>query len=140
MTSRQSLAAISLLVREYDEAIDFYTRVLGFELLEDTRLSAEKRWVRVRPRGGAAGADSAGRAGAELLLARAANDEQHALIGNQTGGRVFLFLHTSDFEADYQRLCSLGVRFTEAPRDEVYGRVVVLLDLYGNKWDLVQLA
>ena len=131
-TSRQSLAAISLLVREYDEAIDFYTRVLGFELLEDTRLSADKRWVRVRPQGGAAGA--------ELLLARAAKDDQRAFIGNQAGGRVFLFLHTSDFEADHQRLCSLGVRFTEAPRDEVNGRVVVFLDLYGNKWDLVQLA
>jgi catechol 2,3-dioxygenase-like lactoylglutathione lyase family enzyme len=144
MTSRQSLAAISLLVREYDEAIDFYTRVLGFELLEDTRLSADKRWVRVRPRGGDAdelrpGSGSGG-AGAELLLARAANDEQRAFIGNQTGGRVFLFLHTSDFEADYQRLRDLGVRFTETPRDEVYGRVVVFLDLYGNKWDLVQLA
>ena len=138
MTSKQSLAAISLLVRDYDEAIDFYTRVLGFELLEDTRLSADKRWVRVRPRGGAA--EVADRSGAELLLARAANDEQRAFIGNQTGGRVFLFLHTSDFEADYQRLRSVGVRFTETPRDEVYGRVVVFLDLYSNKWDLVQLA
>ncbi len=140
MTSKQSLAAISLLVRDYDESIDFYTRVLGFELLEDTRLSADKRWVRVRPRGGEADADAAGRGGAELLLARAANEEQRAFIGNQTGGRVFLFLHTSDFEADYRRLRSLGVRFTETPRDEVYGRVVVFLDLYGNKWDLVQLA
>ena len=140
MTSRQSLAAISLLVREYDEAIDFYTRVLGFELLEDTRLSAGKRWVRVRPRAGSADAYAAGPGGAELSLARAANEEQRAFIGNQTGGRVFLFLQTSDFDADYQRLRQHGVQFTELPRDEVYGRVVVFLDLYGNKWDLVQLA
>lgn len=128
MTARR-LAALSLVVREYDEAIDFFTRVLRFRLLEDTDLGGGKRWVRVAP-------DQ----GAELLLARAATPEQQAAIGLQSGGRVFLFLHTDDFEGDVAHLRACGVRFTEAPRDEAYGRVVVFLDLYGNKWDLIQPA
>ncbi len=124
----RALTAISLLVREYDEAIDFFTRVLRFELVEDSPLGEEKRWVVVSP----------GERGANLLLARAATDEQRAAIGNQSGGRVFLFLHTSDFRADYEHLQSCGVRFVGSPRDEPYGQVVVFQDLYGNKWDLIQ--
>lgn len=125
----RTLAKVSLLVREYDEAIEFFTRALRFELLEDTPLGDGKRWVVVAP------ADSNGTA---LLLARAATAEQRACVGNQSGGRVFLFLHTSDFWSDYTHMQSQGVRFIEAPREEPYGSVVVFLDLYGNKWDLVQ--
>ena len=126
MTS--SLAAISLVVREYDEAIAFFTDALRFRLIEDTPLGNGKRWVRVAPAGG----------GTALLLARAVSPEQLAAMGNQAGGRVFLFLHTDDFAGDYQHMQSRGVRFVEAPRDEPYGRVVVFLDLYGNRWDLIQ--
>lgn len=124
-----TLAAVSLLVREYDEAIAFFTTALRFRVVEDTPLADGKRWVVVAP------PDSSG---ASILLARAVNDEQRAAIGNQTGGRVFLFLHTTDFEDDFLHLASSGVRFTEKPRTEPYGRVVVFLDLYGNKWDLVE--
>ena len=126
--AKQNLAMISLLVREYDEAIAYYQNVLGFELIEDTRLSAEKRWVIVSPPG----------AGSALLLARAANPEQSSRIGNQTGGRVFLFLHTDDFWRDYQLYRSRGVEFLAEPREEPYGVVAVFLDCYGNRWDLVQ--
>ncbi len=125
----RSIAALSLVVRDYDEAIAFYTDVMRFELVQDEPLPCGKRWVVVAPRGNA---------GARLVLARAANPEQSARIGDQTGGRVFLFLHTDDFEADVARLRSRGVRFTEEPREEAYGRVVVFLDIYGNRWDLVQ--
>jgi len=125
----RKLAAISLVVRDYDEAIDYFTRVLRFRLLEDTPLGAGKRWVTVAPGDGH---------GAALLLAKAANDEQRAAVGHQSGGRVFLFLHTDDFWSDYRHMQSLDVRFTEAPREEAYGTVVVFEDLYGNKWDLVQ--
>lgn len=125
----RSIAALTLVVRDYDEAIAFYTDVMRFELVEDLALPGGKRWVVVAPRGGS---------GARLLLARAANPDQAARVGDQTGGRVFLFLHTDDFEADIAHLRSRGVRFTGEPRDEDYGRVVVFLDLYGNKWDLVQ--
>ena len=128
--AERSLALVSLVVREYDEAIGFFTDSLGFTLLEDTPLGNGKRWVRVAPEG----------AGWALLLARAATPEQEAAIGNQTGGRVFLFLRTDDFRRDYERLKAAGVRFVEAPRVESYGTVVVFLDLYGNKWDLVQMA
>ncbi len=127
----RTLAALSLLVREYDEAIEFFTRALQFQLMEDTPLGGGKRWVVVAP-----GARDG--TGAKLLLARAVTDAQRAAVGNQAGGRVFLFMHTSDFEADYAHLRAHGVRFIETPREEAYGRVVVFLDLYGNKWDLVQ--
>lgn len=129
----QSLAMLALVVRDYDEAIDFYTNALGFTLVEDTPLSPEKRWVVVRPRSG-----GDGERGAALLLAKAATPEQAAAVGNQTGGRVFLFLHTDDFAGDYARMQAHGVRFAETPRQEAYGTVVVFFDLYGNKWDMIQ--
>ena len=125
----QSLARVALLVREYDEAIAWFTGALGFTLVEDTPMSATKRWVVVAPPGAREAA---------LLLARAANEEQRAAVGNQGGGRVFLFLHTNDFARDYDAWRSRGVRFMEQPREEAYGRVVVFEDLYGNKWDLIE--
>jgi catechol 2,3-dioxygenase-like lactoylglutathione lyase family enzyme len=125
----QKLANISIVVRDYDEAIRYYIDVLGFELVEDTPLTPEKRWVRVRPRGTADGC--------ALLLARAASPEQSSAVGRQTGGRVFLFLHTDDFERDYEAYRSKGVTFVNGPRDEAYGRVAVFSDLYGNLWDLI---
>ena len=126
---RQSLVRIALVVRDYDEAVAYYTGVLGFELLEDEVRGPGKRWVVVAPRGNR---------GASLLLARAANPEQQSRVGNQTGGRVFLFLHTDDFQRDYQALLAHGVHFVEAPRYEPYGTVVVFEDLYGNRWDLIE--
>ncbi len=119
---------LAIVVREYDEAIDFYVNKLGFELLEDTPQSATKRWVRVAPKGAQTG----------LLLAKAANDEQLTAIGNQTGGRVFLFLHTDDFERDYARLQQQGIRIVRERSEEPYGTVAVFADLYGNLWDLIQ--
>jgi catechol 2,3-dioxygenase-like lactoylglutathione lyase family enzyme len=124
----RSIAAVALVVREYDEAITFFTDALRFTLVEDTPLGGDKRWVQVAPPG----------SGTALLLARAATDEQRAAIGRQTGGRVFLFLHTSDFAGDYAHMRSCDVRFVGEPRQEPYGQVVVFLDLYGNKWDLVE--
>jgi lactoylglutathione lyase len=125
----RSLALVTLVVREYDEAIAFFTQALRFALVEDRRLGAGKRWVVVAPPGSQ---------GAALLLAKAANPEQLARAGDQTGGRVFLFLETSDFWADYRHMQSCGVAFMEEPREESYGTVVVFRDLYGNKWDLLQ--
>jgi catechol 2,3-dioxygenase-like lactoylglutathione lyase family enzyme len=125
----QSLALISLVVRNYDEAIAWYREKLGFELLEDAPRGPGKRWVRVAPPGGR---------GAGLLLARAVNEEQASRIGNQAGGRVFLFLHTDDFARDHAAMLARGVRFREAPRLEDYGTVAVFEDLYGNAWDLLQ--
>jgi catechol 2,3-dioxygenase-like lactoylglutathione lyase family enzyme len=125
----QHLAAIALIVGDYDEAIDFYVGKLGFDLVEDTRLSDTKRWVLVAPPGSPE---------TRLLLARADNPEQKTRIGNQTGGRVFLFLHTDDFQRDYDGMRSRGVRFLEPPRSESYGMVAVFVDPYGNKWDLIQ--
>jgi len=122
------LAAITLVVREYDEAIAYYTRALGFTVIEDTPMTDGKRWVVIAP---------SRSAGAHLLLAKAVNTEQESRIGNQTGGRVFLFLHTDDFYRDYNGMKTLGVEFIEEPRHEEYGTVVVFKDLYGNKWDLV---
>ena len=122
------IASIALVVREYDEAIAFFTDALRFVVLEDTPMGDGKRWVVVAPAG----------EGPSLLLARAATDAQRAAIGHQTGGRVFLFLHSSDFWGDYQHMRARGVRFVGEPRQETYGQVVVFLDLYGNKWDLVQ--
>jgi catechol 2,3-dioxygenase-like lactoylglutathione lyase family enzyme len=124
----QMLALISVLVRDYDEAIAYYTAKLGFALIEDSPSGPGKRWVVVAPHGG----------GTALLLARAVTPEQERAVGNQTGGRVFLFLHTDDFQRDYEAMRSRGVTFVERPRDEPYGRVAVFTDLYGNKWDLIQ--
>jgi len=126
MTRR--LACTSLLIDDYDVAIDYFKRVLRFQLLEDTPLAPGKRWVVVAPSG----------QGGALLLARAATPQQQALVGGQGGGRVWLFLHTDDFDADVAHLRSHGVRFTEAPRDEAYGRVVVFEDRWGNRWDLIE--
>jgi lactoylglutathione lyase len=126
-----SIARIAILVRDYDEAIAYYTSNLGFELVEDTDMGNGKRWVVVAPKGGT---------GASLLLARAANAQQTSRIGNQTGGRVFLFLHTDDFWRDYNEMKSRGVHFIEEPRHEPFGTVVVFEDLYGNRWDMVQPA
>ena len=125
----QHLAAIAPLVRDYDEAIAYYVDVLGFVLDEDRDMGGGKRWVRVTPQGSA---------GASFLLARASSEAQAARVGDQTGGRVFLFLHTDDFAGDYERYKARGVRFVEEPRHEAYGSVVVFEDLYGNRWDLIQ--
>ncbi|MGB5274435.1 MAG: VOC family protein [Flavobacteriaceae bacterium] len=122
------ISQISLLVKDYEEAIAFYTQKLGFEILEDTLLNGTKRWVVVRPKNSN---------GASLLLAKAVNEHQLGAIGNQTGGRVFLFLHSDNFEQDYQRMLNHGVEFMEIPRKETYGTVVVFKDLYGNLWDLI---
>lgn len=124
----QQLSLVSLVVRDYDEAIAWYTRVLGFTLLEDTALGEGRRWVRVAPPGSAAG----------LLLAQASTPEQVTRIGNQTGGRVFLFLDTEDCRADCDRLRTRGVTLLRGPVDEPYGTVAVFADLYGNQWDLVE--
>jgi len=123
------LAAVALVVRDYDEAIAHYCGVLGFELVEDSELDGGKRWVLVAP---------STQYGSALLLAQASGPQQHARIGDQTGGRVFLFLHTDDFAADHARYIDGGVRFVEGPRHEPYGTVAVFEDLYGNRWDLVQ--
>jgi catechol 2,3-dioxygenase-like lactoylglutathione lyase family enzyme len=120
---------LTLVVRDYDEAIAYFTGTLGFILVEDVPLGGGKRWVRVAPPSGR---------GASLLLARAATAEQVARVGDQTGGRVALFLHTDDFWADYGAMKSRGVQFAEEPREEPYGTVAVFIDLYGNRWDLVQ--
>lgn len=126
------LAAVSYVVRDYDEAIAWFTQKLGFRLIEDTLLSDTKRWVVVAPPGAGAG-------GAALLLARAANDEQRAQVGRAAGGRVAFFLHTDDFARDRAVFEARGVRFREAPRQESYGLVAVFDDLYGNGWDLIEL-
>jgi len=129
--SRQKIGYVTLLVRDQDEAIAFYTRVLRFDLIEDTLLAGGKRWVLVAP---------SGSSGACLLLAKAATSEQAGRIGNQTGGRVFLFLHTDDFWRDYREMRSRGIQFLEDPRQEPYGTVAVFVDLYGNRWDLLDLG
>lgn len=129
---RQSIIHIALLVRDYDEAIAFYTEKLGFTLLEDTEQPEQQmRWVVVAPPGGM---------GATLLLARAATPEQERFIGDQAGGRVFLFLRTDGFWRDYQALQARGVRFVREPKQAEYGIVAVFEDLYGNRWDLVELV
>ncbi|QGV77948.1 VOC family protein [Streptomyces ficellus] len=126
------IALITLVVRDYDEAIAFYTGALGFELVEDTDRGDGSRWVVVRPRGAGPGTG--------LLLARANGGAQEASVGAQTGGRVGFFLHTEDFDGDRARMLAAGVRFLEEPRHEPYGSVVVFEDLYGNRWDLLQPA
>ncbi len=125
----QKLVAVALLVRDYDEAIAFFTQRLGFRLLQDESRGPQKRWVRIAPPGD----EETG-----LLLARAATPNQIKAVGNQSGGRVMFFLHTDDFDRDYSAMKSNGIEFAEAPRNEEYGRVVVFRDLYGNKWDLIE--
>lgn len=126
----QSIAHISLLVKDYDEAIKFYTKKLNFKLVEDTKLPEEnKRWVIISP---------PGQSSTSILLARASNDEQLKFVGNQTGGRVFLFLNTDDFWRDYNKMISKEVEFIRPPKEQPYGIVAVFKDLYGNLWDLVQ--
>lgn len=127
---RQYLGLVALVVRDYDEALAFYVGKLGFTPLEDTWVPEQKkRWVVIQPPGARESA---------LLLARAANEDQASRIGNQTGGRVFLFLYTDDFHRDYQRFRDQGVTFVREPKTEPYGTVAVFLDLYGNQWDLLQ--
>jgi catechol 2,3-dioxygenase-like lactoylglutathione lyase family enzyme len=126
----QRIGYVTVVVRDYDEAKAWYCSVLGFVLVEDTPLSEAKRWLVVSP---------AGERGTNLLLAKAVTEEQKEAIGNQTGGRVFLFLHTDDFWRDYRAMRQRGVQFREEPRQESYGTVAVFEDLYGNRWDLLQL-
>jgi catechol 2,3-dioxygenase-like lactoylglutathione lyase family enzyme len=128
---KQCIGYVALVVRDYDEAIDFYVETLGFTLVEDTFIQAQnKRWVLVAPTGSTE---------SRLLLARAASDEQSSRVGNQTGGRVFLFLHTDDFWRDFQLFKERGVVFVREPKEESYGTVAVFRDLYGNLWDLLEL-
>ena len=125
----QSLFQISLVVNDYDDAIKFYTEKLGFTLLEDTKLSETKRWVRVTPKGNT---------GCCLLLAKAANEEQQSRVGNQTGGRVFLFLYTDDIERDQKNLIEKNVNIVRPLENQPHGKVLVFADLYGNLWDLIE--
>lgn len=125
----QRLVQIALVVDDYDEAIAFYTQKLNFILIEDTVLSQTKRWVVVKPNG---------EGGCNILLAKAANEEQQSRIGNQTGGRVFLFMHTDDCKRDYTNYTANGIAFIRQPSEEVYGTVAVFKDLYGNLWDLIE--
>ncbi len=126
---KQHIALVAIVVDDYDRAIAWYTERLGFDLLEDTPQSADKRWVVVAPRGGT---------GTGLLLAKAANERQKQAIGSQSGGRVFMFLHTDDFHRDHAAFKERGVTFVEGPRQEAYGTVAVFTDLYGNRWDLIE--
>jgi len=129
---KQSIAYIALVVRDYDEAIAFYTKKLHFTLIEDTyQPEQDKRWVVVSPPGSI---------GTKILLARASKPEQKPFVGNQTGGRVFLFLNTDDFWRDYKEMTSLGIKFVREPKDAQYGTVAVFEDVYGNLWDLVELS
>jgi catechol 2,3-dioxygenase-like lactoylglutathione lyase family enzyme len=127
--SRRTFFQVTLLVRDYDEAIQFYTKTLDFKLLEDKKLSEEKRWVVVAPPGDA---------GAQLLLAKAAEESQTKRIGDQTGGRVFLFMHTDNLQEDFARLKGQGVNIVRGPVKEPFGNVLVFEDLYGNLWDLIE--
>jgi catechol 2,3-dioxygenase-like lactoylglutathione lyase family enzyme len=128
---KQEIVHIALVVRDYDEALDFYIKKLNFTLLEDTyQPEQNKRWVVVSPPGSK---------GTTLLLAKASKPEQEAFIGNQTGGRVFLFLNTDDFWRDYNAMVKNGINFIREPKEADYGLVAVFLDLYGNQWDLLQL-
>lgn len=126
---KQEFFQMALLVNDYDEAIEFYTKKLHFTLVEDTKMSETKRWVVVSPPGSK---------GAQLLLAKAANEEQSSRVGNQTGGRVFLFLHTDDLDRDHKNLVNKKVSIVREPVQESWGKVLVFSDLYGNLWDLIQ--
>ena len=129
----QTIAHVTLVVRDYDEAIVFFTQSLGFDLIEDTpskdRQGRDKRWVLIAPPGSQ---------GTQILLAKASNAEEASRVGNQTGGRVFMFLHTDDFWRDYKAMIKKGVKFVREPKEEKYGTVAVFEDLYGNRWDLLQ--
>jgi catechol 2,3-dioxygenase-like lactoylglutathione lyase family enzyme len=125
----QRIVQVALVVADYDEAIRFYTTVMGFDLVEDKPMSETKRWVVVKPKGESM---------FSLLLAKAVNEEQEKVIGNQSGGRVFLFLHTDDFWRDFKYLADKGVQFVRQPAEEPYGTVAVFKDLYGNLWDLIE--
>jgi len=131
---KQNIGYVALVVRDYDEALEYFTKSLGFSVVEDStskdRYGNEKRWVLVAP---------SGSTGTSLLLARPSTAEEAGFIGNQTGGRVFLFLQTDDFWRDYRAFSQRGVKFEKEPREEAYGTVAVFEDLYGNKWDLLQL-
>ena len=131
---KQNIGYVALVVRDYDEALEYFTKFLGFSVVEDSksrdRYGNEKRWVLVAP---------SGSTGTSVLLARPSTAEEASFIGNQTGGRVFLFLETDDFWRDYRAFSQRGVKFKEEPREEAYGTVAVFEDLYGNKWDLLQL-
>jgi len=129
ISMNQTTANIAIVVKDYDEAIEFYTQKLKFDLIEDTKLSETKRWVLIAPKGSN---------GTRLLLAKAANEEQATRIGNQAGGRVFLFLFTDDFKRDHQNLIEQNVKIVREPIQEVYGTVLVFADLYGNLWDLIE--
>lgn len=126
---KQTIANVAIVVNDYDEAIEFYTQKLHFDLIEDTKLSETKRWVLIAPKGSN---------GTRLLLAKAANDTQATRIGNQAGGRVFLFLFTDDFKRDHQNLIAHNVKIVREPIHEEYGTVLVFADLYGNLWDLIE--
>jgi catechol 2,3-dioxygenase-like lactoylglutathione lyase family enzyme len=128
---KQDIGCVSLLVRDYDEAIAFYKEKVGFLLVEDTAMGDDRRWVVLTPPGST---------GARLLLAKAKNEQEKASVGCQAGGRVFLFLNTDDFARDHARMLGAGVKFNEEPRHEAYGTVAVFEDLYGNKWDLLMAA
>lgn len=126
---KQHIAHIALLVKDYDEAIKFYTGKLDFKLIEDSKLSPSKRWVIMAPLGGGE---------CSLLLAKAADDRQVSSVGNQSGGRVFLFLFTDDFWRDYKKMLKKDIHFIRPPKEEEYGTVAVFEDLYGNLWDLIE--
>ncbi len=125
---KQHIAHVALVVDDYDDAIEFYTKKLNFELVNDTVLSDSKRWVLVRPKGSTE---------CSILLAKAVGDEQKNIVGNQTGGRVFLFLYTDDFWRDYNKMVANEINFVREPKEEPYGMVAVFKDLYGNLWDLI---
>jgi uncharacterized glyoxalase superfamily protein PhnB len=125
----QQIVQLTLVVNDYDEAIAFYTQKLGFELVEDTKLTESKRWVKVKPKG---------EGSCHLLLAKAANEAQQKTIGNQTGGRVFLFLHTDDIKRDYTSLVANNIKIVRELEEQPYGMVAVFEDLYGNLWDLIE--
>lgn len=126
---KQSIIHIALLVRDYDEALGFYLQKLGFDLVEDTRLSETKRWILIKPPGSS---------GCCLLLAKAADEQQRSVVGNQSGGRVFLFLETENFDQSYRSMLANGISFVREPIVESYGTVAVFKDLYGNVWDLIE--
>jgi catechol 2,3-dioxygenase-like lactoylglutathione lyase family enzyme len=126
----QQIIHIALVVKDYDEAIAFYTQKLNFDLIEDTVMSETKRWVLVAPKG---------TGGTALLLAKGVGEEQQSRIGNQTGGRVFLFLKTDDFDRDYKAMLEKGIQFVREPQEQDYGKVAVFADLYGNLWDLIEM-